>query len=113
MDSSEAIFSKKLDNGYTVSIQLFTESNGPLAVRLDNSDGEFVGQIFSSFDSYADNVKRFSNKTYELSGDEMKEINDKILAKFPSIKNESARSINRAYNKKEIVNRKLMQFVTE
>lgn len=111
MDNSESIFTKELKSGYKVSIQLFTESNGPLAVRLDNSKDEFVGQVFSSFDSYADNVSRLSNYTYELSGDELTQINAKILAKFPSMKSESA--LSRAFNKKELINNRLKQFIIE
>lgn len=111
MDNSESIFTKELTSGYKVSIQLFTESNGPLAVRLDNSKGEFVGQVFSSFDTYADNVRKLSNYSYDLSGDELTDINAKILAKFPSMKSESA--ISRAYNKRELVNSRLNQFIVD
>lgn len=52
------ILSKDI-TGFKVSV-IITDNN-KLAVRLDNSDGEFVGQLFSSLDNIADLFTRVSS----------------------------------------------------
>lgn len=85
------LYSKDI-TGFKVSIVV--TDNKKLAVRLDNTDGEYVGQLFSSLDNVADLYSRLSSGE-KLSNKELKDIKDKYN-KIAS--NESINTVDKLLN---------------
>lgn len=104
----KTIISRKLDNGYTILVTY--DPDGPLAVCLENSKEEFVGQLFSSFDTVEDSFARLSNYTSTLSDDDMKTIKSQVTsASGDTPKTES--KVASFMTKTEFVNRQLSKFL--
>lgn len=87
----DTLYSKDI-TGFKVSIVV--TDNKKLAVRLDNTDGEYVGQLFSSLDNVADLYSRLSSGE-KLSNKELKDIKDKYN-KIAS--NESINTVDKLLN---------------
>lgn len=99
-----------LESKYKLTVLLIDES-GPLAVRIDNSKDEFVGQIFSSFDSLSDNVERLSNYEYKLSDEEMKKIEKEVVkATEGLLKPKGESRLDKLMTPRDRVQRHLAQF---
>lgn len=106
----ETLLAEELDNGYIVKVQF--DEGGPLSVRLENTENEFVGQIFSSFDTLRGNVLRFSNNTFSLSDEQFKKIKDEVVKKTKIEKSEG-KKLRSLMNQEEVVNKNLNRFVYE
>lgn len=99
-----------LESKYKLTVLLIDES-GPLAVRIDNSKDEFVGQIFTSFDSLAENVERLSNYEYKLSDDEKKTIESEVIkATDGQLKPKGESRLDKLMTSRDRVQRHLAQF---
>lgn len=101
------ILSKKLKSGYQLSVTY--DPNGPLSVVITNSKDEHIGQVFVSFDSMEDMVKRMSNYEIELTEDEVNSIKVKVMENTDKPKNESV--VSKMHSTEKIVNDRLSQFV--
>lgn len=109
----KTLLTRDLESGYKIVVVLIDES-GPLAVRLDNSKDDFVGQIFASFDSLKENVSRLSNFTLELSDADLKDI-EQAVVKSSTIevpKHESASALGKMTSRRDRVNSRLKKFTS-
>lgn len=79
----KTILDKELKSGYKARVLI--DEEGRLAVQLNNSKDEFVGQLFASEEGIAGTFSQLVNYELELTADEL----SNILKSVKTSKNES------------------------
>ena len=74
----------KSHNNYTVSV--VTTDDGVLAVRMDNKDNEFIGQMFVNRAKLSDRFLSYTNGEVALTDEDLKSIDSELSSE----KNESS-----------------------
>lgn len=68
----KTILEKELKSGYKARV--LVDEEGRLAVQLNNSKDEFVGQLFASEEGIADTFSQLTDYKLELTADELSSI---------------------------------------
>lgn len=86
------IITRELKSGYTIIVTY--DQGGPLSLRLENKDKEFVGQLFVSMETINESMTRMTNGDYTITADDIdlirKKINETESKPAPKQKSESA-----------------------
>lgn len=108
--ADKVLHEKELNSGYTIQVVLYTQNEGPLAVKLENKDGDFIGQTFVSLDNINEEIEVYSNGEYTIPADELAKLEKEVSAELGS-KPKTESFASRWISGRDIANAKLSKFI--